>query len=36
MSYVIAGYSVTILAIGGYALWLTVRLRQRRDPQGRR
>lgn len=36
MSYVVAGYSVTIVALGGYALWLIVRLRQRRDPEGRR
>lgn len=36
MSYVIAGYGISALAIGGYAVWLVRRLRAlRRASQGR-
>ena len=30
MSYVVAGYTVTIVAIGGYALWVVAKLRRER------
>lgn len=31
MSYVVAGYTVTVAGIGGYAVWLVARLRRSRS-----
>lgn len=35
MSYVIAGYGITAVAIGGYAAWLVRRLRLLQRAKGR-